>query len=116
MVAQQAEDDPVVLGGVLRPVDMRAVRLRGGLELLQIGVEMGEGVLLDGRGQGAQLLPFRDAVRLAVALLPQVSEPAVVEALVLRRLQEARGGLGMVHRQVAPHHGAARLRLALRCG
>jgi hypothetical protein len=40
---------------------------------------MRERVLLDLRGKAAQLLPFRNAVRLAVTLEPQIPQPAVME-------------------------------------
>ena len=60
----------------------------------------------------AQLLPFRNAVHLAVALLAQVPEPLVVHLLVLGGGDEARGRLGLVDRAVAVDLRAARLLLA----
>ena len=107
-------DDPVVLGGVARPMHVDAVRARIRLELLQILVEMGERVLLDRRSERAQLLPFGNAVHLAVALLPQIPQSLVMHLLVLGRGDEARGGLRLVDRPIAVDLGAARLRLGLR--
>ena len=49
--AQDVEHDLVVLGGVARPVHVRAVRGRVALELLEVVGEMGQRVLLDRRGQ-----------------------------------------------------------------
>ena len=69
-------------------------------------------MLLDRRGERAQLLPFGDAVHLAVALLPQIPEPLVMHFLVLGRGDEARGGFRLVDGPVAVDLGAARLRLA----
>ena len=62
----------------------------------------------------AQLLPFGNAVHLAVALLPQVPQPLVVHLLVLGRGDEARGGLRLIDRPIAVDLGAARLRLGTR--
>ena len=101
MVAQDAVDDLVVLGGVARPMHVDAVRSRIGLELVEILVEMGERVLLDRRSERPKLLPFGNAVHLAVALLPQVPEPLVMHLLVLGSGDEARGGLCLVDRPVA---------------
>jgi len=86
-------DDLIVLGGVLRPVDMDAVRPCIGLELFEILVEMGERVLFDRRGERAQFLPFGNAVHLAVALLSQIPQPLVMHLLMLGRGDEA-GGRG----------------------
>ena len=72
VIAEDAVNNPVVLGSVTRPMHVNAVRARVILELFQILVEMGERVLLDRRGERAQLLPFGNAVHLAVALLPQI--------------------------------------------
>ena len=109
--AQDVENDRVVLGRVARPVHGDAVLLRLGLEPLEVGVEVGERVLLDRGRQLAQLLPFGDGVGLPVALDAQVPQPLVVELQVLRRGQEALGRLGVVD-AAATHLGAARLRLA----
>jgi len=70
---------------------------------------MGERVLLDRRGEGAQLLPFGNAMHLAVALLPQIPQPLVMHLLVLGRRNETRGGLRLVDRSAAVNLGAARL-------
>ena len=40
---------------------------------------MGKRVFLDRGGERAQLLPFRNALALAVALVPQIPQPPVVE-------------------------------------
>src|SRR5215207_10076070 len=53
-------------------------------------------MLLDLRGEAAQLLPFRDAVCLAIALEAKVPEPPVMEFLVFLGLDEAGGSLGVV--------------------
>ena len=67
--------------------------LRIRLELVEILVEMGERVLLDRRSERAQLLPFGNAVHLAVALLTQIPQPLVMHLLVLGGGNEARGRL-----------------------
>src|SRR5882724_7472632 len=103
-----------MLGGVACPMHLDPIRSRIGLELVEIFVEMGERVLLDRRSERPQLLPFGNAVHLAVALLPQVPEPLVVHLLVLGSGDEARGGLGLVDRPVAMDLGAPRLRLGMR--
>jgi hypothetical protein len=72
---------------------------------------MGERVLLDRRSERPKLLPFWNAVHLAIALLPQVPEPLVVHLLVLGRGDEARSGLCLVDRPVAVDPGATWLRL-----
>ena len=102
-------DDAVVLGGVAAPNAHDAVRPRVRLELVEVFVEMRERMLLDGRGERAQLLPFGDAVHLAVALLPQIPQPLVVHLLVLGRGDEARRRLGLIDRAIAVDLGAARL-------
>src|SRR5205085_12514784 len=89
-------DDLVVLGGVARPVDRRAVGHGVALELLEVVREVREGVLLDRRGERAQLLPFGHRGHLAVALAAQVPEAPVVELDVVLRLDELRGRFGMV--------------------
>ena len=61
--AQDVEDDLVVLGGVPRPVHVRAVADRVALELLEVVGEVGQRVLLDRRGERAQLLPLRQVAR-----------------------------------------------------
>jgi len=70
MLVENAVDDVVVPGGVARPMHVDAVRPRIGLELLQILIELSERVLLDRRREGAQLLPFGNAMHLTVTLLP----------------------------------------------
>ena len=107
-------DDLVVLGGVAGPMHLDAVRFRIGLELLKILVEMSERVLLDRRGERAQLLPFGNAMHLAVALLPQIPQPLVMHLLVLGRGNEARGGFRLIDRPIAVDLGATRLRLGPR--
>ena len=114
VIAEDAVDDLIVLGGVARPMHVNAVRARVIFELLQILVEMGQRVLLDRRGERAQFLPFGNAVHLAVALLPQIPETLVVHLLVLGRGNEARGGFRLVDRAIAVDLGAARLRLGMR--
>src|SRR5215216_3331121 len=83
--------DPDAIGGCLA------------LELLEIVGEMRERMLLDLRCQLAQLFPFGDMMRLAVALLAQIPEPGVVKRLVLLACDETRGGFRMVE---APHSRA----------
>ena len=114
MVAQDAVHDLVVLGGVACPMHVDSVRSRIGLELVEILVEMGERVLLDRRSERPKLLPFGNAVHLAVALLPQIPEPLVMHLLVLGSGDEARGSLLLVDRSVAADLGAPRLRLGSR--
>src|ERR1700675_4436974 len=99
-----------MLGGVACPMHVDPVRPRIGLELVEILVEMGERVLLDRRSERPKLLPFGNAVHLAVALLPEIPEPLVMHLLVLGRGDEARGGLRLVNRPVAMDFGTPRLR------
>src|SRR6516162_2405500 len=114
MILKDAVDYLIVLGGVARPMHVDAVGASTGLELLQILVEMSECMLVDRRGEGAQLLPFGNPMHLAVALLPQVPQPLVMHLLVLGRRNEARGGFRLVDRPIAMDFGAARLRLGPR--
>ena len=107
-------DDPVVLGGVARPMHMHAVRARVGLELIEVLVEMGERVLLDGGGERAKLFPLGNAMHFAIALLPQIPEPLVMHLLVLGRGDEPGRRLRLVDRSIAMDLGAARLRFG-RC-
>src|SRR6516225_12380960 len=106
MILTDAVDYLIVLGGVARPMHVDAVGASTGLELLQILVEMSECMLLDRRGEGAQLLPFGNPVHLAVALLPQIPQPLVVHLLVLGRLNKARGGFRLIDRAIAVDSGA----------
>src|SRR5262249_4220434 len=114
VIVENPVDDMVVLGGILRPVHMDSVRLRICLELFQVFVEMDERVLLDGRGERAQLFPFRNAVHLAIALLPQVPEALVVHLLVFGRSDESGSRLRLVNRPIAMDMSAPRLRLGSR--
>src|SRR5499427_10936604 len=109
MIFKDAVDYLIVLGGIARPMHVDAVGASTGLELLQILVEMSECMLLDRRGEGAQLLPFGNPMHLAVALLPQVPQPLVMHLLVLGRVNEARGRLGLVDRPTAVNLRTARL-------
>src|SRR5262245_55934326 len=100
-------DDLVVLGGVAGPVHMRAVLLRARFELLEIVGEMRKHVLFDLGSEGAQLLPFRNAMRLAVPLEPQIPKPPVMEFLVRPGGNEFGGCLRMVD----PFHARSPLRI-----
>ena len=53
---------------VLRPVDASAVSLGSALEHFKVVREVGQGMLIDLRGQIAQLLPFGHAPRGVIAL------------------------------------------------
>src|SRR5260221_7684876 len=114
VVAQDAVHNLVMLGGVACPMHMDPVRSRIGLELTEILVEMGERVLLDRRSERPKLLPFWNAVHLAVTLLSQVPESLVMHLLVLGGGDEARGSLLLVDRSVAADLGTSRLRLGSR--
>src|SRR5215831_2267053 len=114
MVRKNAVDDPIVLGGVFRPMHIDTVRLRIRLELLQILIEMSQRVFLDRRGERAQLLPLGNAVHLAVAFLAQIPQPLVMHFLVLGRGNETRGSLRLVDRPIAVDLRTARLRLGAR--
>src|SRR5262249_44856004 len=100
-------DDLVVLGGVAGPVHMRPVLLRACLELLEIVRQMRKGVLFDLGCENAQLLPFRNCARLAVALESEIPKPPVVEFLVGLGGDEFRGCLGMID----PLHARSPLRI-----
>ena len=67
-------DDLVVLGGVLGPVHMDAIRLGVRLELFQVFIEMDERVLLNLGRKRAQFLPFGNSCASLIALLPQVPQ------------------------------------------
>ena len=108
---ENAVDDPVVLRRVARPMHMNAVRARVGLELIEVLVEPGERVLLDRGSKRPKLLPLRNAMHFAVALLPQIPEPLVMHLLVLGRGNEAGGRFRLVDRSIAVDLRAARLRL-----
>src|SRR5216684_2082104 len=114
VVAQDAMHNLVMLGGVARPMHVNPVRSRVGLELVEILGEMGECVLFDRRSERPKLLPFGNAVHLAVALLSQIPEPLVMHLLVLGSGDEARGSLLLVDRSVAADLGTPRLRLGSR--
>src|SRR5260370_34329390 len=114
VVAQDAVHNLVMLGGVARPMHVNPIRSRIGLELVEILVEMGERVLLDRRSERPKLLPFRNAVHLAVALLSQIPEPLVVHLLMLGSGDETRGSRLLVDRSVAADLGTPRRRLGSR--
>src|SRR3984893_9419769 len=114
VVAQDAVYNLVMLGGVACPMHVDPVRSRIGLELVEIPVEMGERVLLDRRSERPKLLPFGNAVHLAVAFLSQIPEPLVMHLLVLGSSDEARGSLLLVDRSGAAALGPPRLRLGSR--
>ncbi len=114
VIGKNAVNGTVMLGGVARPMHMDPVRARIGLELVEIVVEPGKRVLLDGRGQRPQLFPFGNAMHLAVPLLTKVPQPLVMHLLVLGRGDEARRRRRLVDRPVAMDFGAARLLLGLR--
>ena len=62
VVLQDAIDDLIEFGRILRPVDDTAVFLGLGGKLVQVFVKVGDGVALDGAGLLAQLLPFLKTV------------------------------------------------------
>ncbi len=96
VVGQDLMDDAVVLLGVQRPMNMRAVLLGVVLELQEVVRQVGERVLLDGRRQVPEFVPLGHRVALAIALHPQVPQALVVEGLVFLLSDEVRGGFGMV--------------------
>src|SRR5258705_3066282 len=114
VVAQDAVHNLVMFGGVAYPMHVNPVRSRIGFELVEILVEMGERVLFDRRSERPKLLPFGNAVHLAVALLSQIPEPLVMHLLVLGSGDEARGSLLLVDRSIAADLGTSRLRLGSR--
>ena len=79
---QDVVDHRVVLLGVPGPVDVRAELRRVGLELFEVPVQVRERVLLDLRGQLAQLLPLRNAGDRHVAVVAHPPDEAVVSGLV----------------------------------
>jgi hypothetical protein len=111
VIAENTVDGVIVLGSVTRPVQVNAVSARIGLEFLEVAVEMDERVLLDRRGERAQLLPFGNGVHLAVAFPAQIPEPFVVHLLVLGRGDETRRRFRLVDRPIAMDPGTARLPL-----
>src|SRR5262249_654551 len=84
-------DHRVVLLRVPCPMDVRAELGRVGLELFEILVQVRERVLLDLRGQLAELLPFRHASDRLVAVVAHPPDEAVVGRLVYYEGDEARG-------------------------
>src|SRR5258706_11092822 len=71
-------------------------------------------MFLDRRCKGAKLLPFGNAMHLAVALLTEIPQPLVMHLLVLGGINEARGCLRLIDGPIAMDFRAARLRLWLR--
>ena len=88
VVLQDAIDNLIELMGILRPVDDAAVLLGLRRELLQILVEVGDGVALDLRGLLAQLLPLLETVCHIVTLRPDSPESGVMPLGVGLVLQE----------------------------
>jgi len=109
-------EDPVhnliVFVPVLCPVHMDAVCARILLELLEVLVQMRQGMLLDGGCQLAQFLPFRNGVHLAIALTAQVPKPLVMHFFVLRGGNEALGSFRLIYPIIAVNACAARFRFA----
>ena len=91
VLLEDAVDDFVELVGVLRPVYDDAVLLGGGGKLLQVLVEVGDGVALDGRSLLAQLFPLVKAHGHVVALGAHGPERGVVPLGVCLVLQELFG-------------------------
>src|SRR6266567_4568994 len=96
-----------MLSGVAGPVHLGAVLLRACFELLEIVGETCKRVLLDLGCEAAQLLPFRNATCLAVALEPEIPKPSVVEFLMGLGSDEFGGCLGMID----PPHARSPLRI-----
>src|SRR6516165_1569807 len=107
MRGEDVIDDLIVLTGIARPMHMRAVFPGLSFELLEIFVEMRKRVLLDRRCEIAELLPFRDPVRLAVAFHPEIPQAPIVELEMRLGLDEMRRRLSVINR---PH---ARLPLSI---
>ena len=95
MVLQDAVDDFVELLGILSPVNLDAVLLGIGGKLVEIFIQMGDGVALDGRGFLAQLLPLVQSVGHIVALGAHSPERGIVPVGILLVLQELLGGFAM---------------------
>ena len=112
-LAEKAQHDPVVLVAVLGPMHGDAIGRRRRLELLEIGIEVREGMLLDRRGETAQLLPLRQTVHLLVALLAHLPKPFVVKLEMFRGCKKAPGGFGMIDGAIAALDRAFGLRLPL---
>ena len=89
-------DDFIELPGILRPVDDAAVLLGIGGKLIEILVEMGDGVALDLRGFLAQLFPLVESLRHVVALLAHGPERVVVPAGIVLILKECLCFLAML--------------------
>ena len=88
---QDVVNHRVVLLGVAGPVDVRAELGRVGLELFEVPVQVRERVLLDLRGQLAELLPLWHARDRLVAVLAHPPHEAVMGGLVLLQRDEAGG-------------------------
>ncbi len=73
VLLQNAEDDFIMLGCVLRPVDRHAEGLCVGFELFEVVGEPGHGVQFDLRGPFAEGLPFGEGVDRFIAL--RANEP-----------------------------------------
>jgi hypothetical protein len=69
VVFENAVNNAVVLRRIARPMYMDTVRACIGLELIEVLVEVGERVFLDGGGERPELFPLGNAMHLAVALL-----------------------------------------------
>ena len=91
VLTHDLHDDVVVLVSILCPVDMHAILLGIGLELLEVVGKMGDGVLLDEVGRFAQLLPLLKLIGKAVALGTHAPEGLVVAGYSARILIEFLG-------------------------
>src|SRR5258706_6288821 len=71
-------------------------------------------MFLDGRRKRAKLLPFGNAMHLAVALWTEIPQPLVMHSRGLGGVNEARGRLCLIDGPIAMDFRAARLRLWVR--
>ena len=83
MVFQNAIDNLVELLCVLSPVYFHAVLLSCGSKLVEIFIQMRDGVALDGAGLLAQLLPFVEPVCHIVTLRTDSPECGIVPMRIL---------------------------------
>ena len=96
MLLEDAIDYLVELLGIFRPMDNDSVLLGIRGKLIQVFIEMGDGMTLDGRSLVAQLFPLVKPLSHVVTLCADSPKRGVVPLRVSLVLQELRGFLAML--------------------
>ena len=88
MVLENAIDDFVEFLCILCPMDDTSVLLGGGRELIEVLVQMGNGMALDGRCLLSQLFPFVESLGHVVALCADCPKRGIMPLRIFLVLQE----------------------------